>query len=110
MDKDDSVFLRHVLNAIRQINEYLNGINKDKFMQDKKTQDAVIRELTIIGEAVNNISEEFKNKHKSVDWPRITGLRNVVVHKYFGVDLDIVWGIWMKDIPELEKELKPLLN
>ncbi len=90
--KDDCVYLLHVRDALEAIATYTVG-GRDAFMADRKTQDAVIRNLEIIGEAVKRLSPSLTNAHPGVPWRQIAGMRDKLVHDYFGVDLDLVWGV-----------------
>ena len=107
-EKDDLVYLGHIIDAINGIKEYTNGMKKEGFLKDRKTQDAVIREITIIGEATAFISDLFKEKHSNIPWTEMKGTRNRIVHGYFSIDLNIVWQLIIRDLPELEIKLKEL--
>ncbi len=78
----------------------------EDFSKDRKTYQAVIREFEIIGEAIGNLSEEYKNKHKNVPWQDIKDFRNILIHEYFGVDLEIVWKVIEEDLPVLTSVVK----
>ncbi len=108
--KDDSVYLRHILDAIEKIKEYLQKINESEFSQNSLVQDAVIRQLGIIGEAVKRLSPELRKIHKDFPWKDIAGMRDKLIHDYFGVDLEAVWLTSVRDIVELEKKVKEILN
>jgi len=110
MKKDESIFLQHILESIERIEEFVKGMSKQQFLEDVKTQDAVLRRLEIIGEAAKNLPEEFKKKHREIPWREIVDMRNIVVHKYFGVDLDITWEVVKNDLPDLKKKIKNLLK
>ena len=79
-------------------------------MNDSKTKFASIKQLEIIGEAANHTTEETKLRFASVEWQKITGLRNILIHEYFGIDENIVWGIIIKDLPELKKSIQNILH
>ncbi len=108
MKKDPFVFVNHVLESIQKIEEYTEGLSKDAFAQSSKTQDAVIRNLEIIGEATKNISQAFRKKYPQIPWQRMTGLRDILIHLYFGIDLNIVWEVVERDLPELKEKLMKL--
>lgn len=106
--KDDLLYLRHILEAIDRIQAYTAG-GPDDFRGDLKTQDAVVRNLQIIGEAAKKVSKEKRTAHPDVPWREMTGMRDRVVHDYFGVSLDIVWDVVQNHLPPLrEKVLRAL--
>ena len=105
MPRDSKVYLEDILQASTQILSYTKGYTSAKFKSDDKTVDAVIRNLAIIGEAAKNISVDIKKRHPQIEWRKITGLRDVLVHEYFGVDRDILWDIIRNKIPELRKSV-----
>lgn len=90
--RDDTVFLRPILDSIRRIERYLEGLTEHDFLADELRQDAVIRQLSIIGEAVKQLSDEIRNDYPSVPWQDIAGMRDKLMHDYFGVDLGAVMG------------------
>ena len=105
MPRDYNLLLSDIAEAAEKIGRYLKGMTKKEFLADEKTADAVIRNLEIIGEVIGNFSFNEKQKHPNVDWQSIIGMRNVLVHEYFGVDLDIVWDTAKKDVPVLRKKI-----
>lgn len=107
--KRDELYLRHVLEAIERINEYIS-VGYDEFMSQGHWQDAVIRRLEIIGEATKRISDDLRNLHSDVPWRRISGLRDVLIHDYMRVDLQAVWEVTQRDIPELERSIRTILE
>ncbi|MHA1310583.1 MAG: HepT-like ribonuclease domain-containing protein [Candidatus Helarchaeota archaeon] len=110
MKKDNTVFLKHVLDAISLIEDYLKGKNFQEFRSNHMLQDAVIREIEIIGEATKNYSADFINKYSDIPWKQIAGMRDKLIHGYFGVDLDAVWDTATKDIPSLKERLLKILK
>ena len=82
-----------MLEAIKQIHIYVEGYDQESFASDRKTQDAVIRNLEIIGEAARNLPEEIKGFAPEAEWRKITGLRNILIHEYFGISIPILWDI-----------------
>jgi uncharacterized protein with HEPN domain len=105
MKKDPLVFIEHILESIDSIKEYIEGLSKEDFFSSKEKQDAILRRIEIIGEAVKNLPEDVKSKHSEVPWKKITGMRDIVVHNYFGVDLNLTWKIATTDIDELKTTL-----
>lgn len=108
--KDDIVYLKHVLEAIESINDYIKNFDYDIFSNDKKTVDAVVRELEIIGEAANNLSDEFKNGHLEIPFRDMIDMRNILTHEYFGVNTKIVWDTCKEDLPKLKEIIKEYFN
>lgn len=106
MEKDNSVFIKHILDSINAIADFSKGISKNKFETNRLIQSAVVREIEIIGEAVKNISNSFKEKHLEIPWREIIGTRDKMIHHYFGVDLDILWNIIKIDLPLLKRQLE----
>lgn len=103
--KDDRLYIIHILERIHKIEEYTNGGYQD-FIASSLQQDAVIRNLEVIGEAVRNISDRLKQAYPDVPWRRIAGLRDLLIHRYMGVDVQEVWNIVEKDIPELKEAVR----
>ena len=108
--KDSSIFLYHILESIKDIESYSKGISKERFFENKQLQDAVVRRVEIIGEAVRNISDDVKKKYATVSWKEIAGTRDIFIHQYFGIDLEIVWSIVKKDLPELKRNVELILE
>ena len=108
MRKDPQVFLTHILESIGWIEKETKDLSKDKFVQDVPTHDAVIRRLEIIGEAVKNLPTDFKKKYPDIAWKKIAGLRDKLIHGYFGIDLELVWEIVNKDIPPLKEQIEKI--
>lgn len=91
-----------------RIEEYIKGMSLEDFSKDRKSIDAVARNLEIMGEAANRLPDEFKESHSDIEWYKIVGLRHRIVHEYFGVDLQIIWQILRTDLPELRRSLSGL--
>lgn len=108
-ENKDSVYLRHVLEAIENIEEYLVGFDYELFLKDKKTVSATVRELEIIGEAANNLSDDFKKKHSEIPFREMSDMRNVLIHEYFGVNAKIVWDTCQLDLPKLKEIIMVLV-
>ena len=101
-------FLNDVQEAIRRIELYTQDIDYEDFLEDIKAQDAVVRNLEIIGEAAKNISDDFKAKYPQIPWKDLAGIRDKLIHHYFGVNLEIVWAIIDEDLPQLRKEIRQI--
>jgi uncharacterized protein with HEPN domain len=110
MDKTPTVFLLHIRDAIYQIEQYTVNYSYEAFLKDNKTQDAVIRQLEIIGEATTNLEETFKNDNSEIPWREISDFRNVLAHEYWDVDLAIVWKTVHEDVSALKVALLPLIK
>jgi uncharacterized protein with HEPN domain len=106
--RDWTFRLQDILGAVQKIERYIEGMTYEDFQADSKTVDAVIRQLTIIGEAAGHIPEETTAGAPDVPWRSIRGLRNVVVHEYFGVDMRILWRTVTKNLPALRVQLVEL--
>ena len=108
--RNDIDLLYDISEASRRIIYYTKETGYDNFITDIKTQDSVIRNIEIIGEAVKNLSEELRLKHKSIQWKNIAGMRDRLMHGYFGVNMDILWGVVVEDIPLLAQEVEHILS
>ena len=108
MIKEDLPFVEHILDSINAIGEFSKNMKRGELNSNRLKQSAIVREIEIIGEAVKNISEKTKEKFKEVEWKKIAGTRDKMIHHYFGVDLDIVWEIIKKEIPLLKKQVEKL--
>lgn len=108
--KDPLVFLQHILESIEAIEKYNQKLSKRDFLKRQEKQDAVVRRLEVIGEAVRNIPEDFKNRYPEIAWAKAMGTRNILIHQYFGIDLEIVWDTVSKDLPVLKKQIRSLLE
>ena len=103
--KEDLVFIKHILNAINDLLSSIKSLSKKEFIESKDIKDATIRRIEIIGEAVKNISEETKNRYPKIEWKKIIGTRDRLIHAYFNVDLDITWDIIKHNIPILKNQI-----
>jgi len=106
--KTDIVFIEHILDSIISIKEFSKNMNKEELFSNRLKQSAIVREIEIIREAVKNISESLKIKYKQVEWKNIASTRDKMIHNYFGINLDIIWGIINDNIPVLEKQIKKI--
>ncbi len=102
------LFMGDILEAIRKIKLYTEGMNYDEFLKDDKTKDAVLRNLEIIGEAVKNLPAEVKKKHPKINWRVIVGMRDKLIHEYFGVSYQIVWETIKSDLPAFERQISKI--
>lgn len=109
MFRDYRNCLEDILEAIASIREYTAGFSLQTFASDRKTIDAVIRNLEVIGEAVKAVPEPIRARHPEVEWKRVAGLRDILIHQYFGVNVKIVWDIVQNKLPSLEKSIRSLL-
>ena len=98
--------IQDILEALRRIEEYRQGVTYEAFLRDTKLQDAIVRNLGIIGEAVKNLSPAFKKQHNMIEWKKIAGLRDRVIHHYFGVNWDIVWDVVVNKVPEMRTQFQ----
>lgn len=110
MKKNDSVYLSHILNSIERIEEYTEGMEKDDFLSSNLVQDGTIRQIEIIGEATKNLSQNLRDKYPQIPWSDIAGMRDRLIHHYFGVDLKAVWNTVRVDIPTLKSEILAILD
>lgn len=108
MDRD-KLFVQHIHDAIHAVERHTAGVSREKFFSSQLIQDAVVRQVLIIGEAANHLSHMFFEKYSHVPWHAVVGMRNQLVHGYFQVDLDEVWKTIQKDIPMLKKSLENIL-
>ena len=103
------LLVEDILECIERIEQYVAGLQVDAFKASQITVDATVRNLEVIGEASRNIPEDVKEAHPELEWEKIVGLRNRVIHEYFGVDLDIIWRIVNDELPALKAKMRELL-
>lgn len=108
--KSNEVFLRHVLDEINFLLDHTRALSFDEFMGDAVLQRACARSFEIMGEAVKNVSADFKRKHKEVDWRNIAGMRDKLIHQYFGVNWNILWDAIREKLPVLKVHLEKLVK
>jgi len=104
------LFVEDILEAMDKIERYIKDLTYDAFLKNEMVIDAVIRNLEIIGEASRNIPDDFREKHPDIPWKRMIGLRNLAIHKYFGVDLSIIWQIMTRNLPETKAGILAILK
>jgi uncharacterized protein with HEPN domain len=107
--RDDKVYLEHILESIDYIASFVT-VGKAEFFNSRLIQDAVIRNLEIIGEAVKNLSSTIRAQHQDIPWREMAGLRDILIHEYFGVDLHTVWGVVEKELPRLKPAIQAILE
>ena len=110
MPRDYEVYLEDIRDAIGKVKRYTTGLTREAFENDDKTVDAVVRNLQIIGEAVKMIPESIRLAHANIEWKKIAGLRDILAHQYFGVDIEIIWDVLENKLPALEKEINEILS
>jgi uncharacterized protein with HEPN domain len=110
MPRDLSVHLSDILGSIRLIEQYLEGYSFEKFSSDQKTVDAVVRNLEIIGEAVKRAPADARTSRPEIEWKKIGALRDLLIHEYFGVDLEILWDVVKNKLPGLKVAVGDLLS
>jgi len=113
-NRDEIVFLEDILECIQKIENYIENISETEFQNDSEKQDAIIRRIEIIGEATKKISNQTRENYPQVPWKEMAGMRDVVVHGYFGISIRLIWNVATNEIrnlkPEMEKILQDKLN
>lgn len=109
-ERDARVYLQDILDAINHINEYVIGLKRDDLLVDRKTLDAVVRNLEIIGEAAKQMPQDIIERFSDVPWRRMVNMRNKVIHEYSGVDVTILWQTIQEDLPSLNDRIKSILS
>jgi len=110
MKREWRQYIDDIKECIHCIEIYSKNLTEGKFAKDQKTQDAIVRRLEIIGEAVKRVPSSIKNKYDEVDWKKAAGMRNVLIHEYYGVDIRRVWKTVKQSIPRFKKELERILS
>jgi len=105
MKRDIRVYIEDILESIEKIEEYMEGVSEDVFYAETKIQDCVFRRLETIGEAAKNIPQQIRKKYSDIQWKSIAGMRDVLIHGYFEVNLERVWKTVEKDLPSLKKNI-----
>jgi uncharacterized protein with HEPN domain len=108
--RNPQLLLEDMLLSMEKVTSYIGTMDKDSFVKVARTADAVVRNLEIIGEAASRIPEDFRTIHPQIPWRRVVGLRNRVIHEYFGVDLAIVWSVVTDDLPPMKSAVKQIVD
>ncbi|MBI5212542.1 MAG: DUF86 domain-containing protein [Nitrospirae bacterium] len=110
MRKDNLVYVDDILSSIKKINKFCKGIGKEDFMKNELLMDGVVRNLEIIGEASSKLTASFRERYKEIEWRKMIGMRNRIIHAYDTVDVEIVWDVIREDLPELKKKLRAIVS
>jgi len=110
MPRDYRLYLEDILESCGKIRAYTSGLSPDQLSADTKTLEAVVRNLEIIGEAARHMPEDMRSRCEGVEWRKITAMRNVLIHEYFGVKVEIIWDVIRNKLPVLEGEIRKILN
>ena len=110
MIRDDLVYIKDVIDSIVLIEQYTLGRSEEEFNNDLQLQDAIIRRIEIMGEAMNNISEDFQKRYSHIPWREVIAMRNILIHEYFGVDINRIWTSIKNDMPQLRLWLEQILD
>lgn len=110
MKKETIIFLKHILESIELLEQYSEGVTEEQFLQSTEKQDLVMRRLEIIGEAARNLPEDFRKEHSDVPWGKAMATRNILIHHYFGIDLETVWDTVTNSIPPFKEQVQKLLQ
>lgn len=110
MQRDYKAYINDITEAIHRIELYVADLDIDEFSDSSLYQDAVVRNLEIIGEAIKHIPDALRKKYPNVEWKKIAGLRDILAHSYFGIDIEIVWDVVQNKIPELKEQINLILS
>jgi len=110
MKRDFKDYIQDILSSLEEVEDFTEGLNFEDFLRDRKTINAVIRSLEIIGEAAKKIPEDLRNGHPEMPWKRMTGMRDKLIHEYHGVDLEIVWAVIKEELPPLKPMIEKVLK
>jgi uncharacterized protein with HEPN domain len=110
LSKEPIIYLTHIQECISKIKQYTQGIDENEFLNNTLVQDAVIRNLEIIGEATKHLNQDFRRKYPQLAWKKVAGMRDKLIHDYIGVDLWAVWGVVDKVIPDFEKQIQTIIQ
>ena len=110
MPKDYSIYLNDIIDSIEKIRTYTRGISYEEFIKNSLIADGVMRNLEIIGEAVKKLPPGMKRKYSGIEWKKIAGLRDILIHEYSGIDMKIVWDVVDNKMPELKVSIKGIMK
>ncbi len=107
--RDYQDYIQDILDSIKDIKSFISGINFEEFKRDKKTLNAVVRSIEIIGEAAKKIPKSLRDKYYDIPWKKMSGMRDKMIHEYFGIDVEILWKVVKDDIPPLKSSIQEML-
>lgn len=110
MTRDYKLFIKDIVEAIRDIEDFIGGMNYEEFFKDRKTQKAVVWQIHIVGEATKNLPESIREKYKEVPWKYMARIRDKIAHFYFGIDYEIVWKVIKEKLPEIKPAVEKILK
>ena len=110
MPREYKFYLEDILESISKIDEYIENMDYDELIADNRTIDAIVRNLEVIGEAAKNIPSEIRDKYPNIEWKKIAGIRDILIHAYFTIDLEILWDIVKNKLPDLKEGISVVLN
>jgi len=108
--RDLTIYLKDIIESAEFIQSYILGISEGEFYQSSEKQDAILHRIQIIGEATKHIPDTFREKHATVPWRVIAGMRDIIVHEYFGITQSMIWKLAVEDIPMLKEQIEEILN
>lgn len=110
MSKDPQILLKFILESIDNLQNYVDGLDEQKYVSNAEKQDAAERRLQVIGQAIVQLPQEFKDQHPNIEWAKIAGLRNRLVHDYLEIDHGLIWNIISRSVPEFKRSIQQLIE